>query len=81
MEKEVKITETVQDNNSLTEEEKLKRVKEAKGGTWYDGWRPYCMMCDYGGRMTQHSYGFQCPKCRNLIGWNLKRLQESPLNK
>lgn len=35
--------ETLQDNLSLSEEEKLRRVKEAKGGTWYDGWRPYCM--------------------------------------
>lgn len=72
--------ETMQDNLSLSEEEKLRRVKEAKGGTWDDGWRPYCLMCDFGGRMDQYPYGFRCPKCGNLIGWNLTRLQESPLN-
>jgi len=33
--------ETMQDNLSLSEEEKLRRVKEAKGGTWYDGWRAF----------------------------------------
>ena len=34
--------ETVQENINLSDEEKLKRLKEAKGGTWYDGWKPYC---------------------------------------
>ena len=31
----------MQDNLSLSEEEKLRRVKEAKGGTWYDGCRAF----------------------------------------
>lgn len=75
------VMETMQDNLSLSEEEKLRRVKEAKGGTWYDGWRPYCTMCDFGGRVRQYPYGFRCPKCGNITGWNLTRLQESPLNR
>ena len=29
--------ESVQENINLSDEEKLKRLKEAKGGTWYDG--------------------------------------------
>lgn len=60
------VMETIQDNVTLSEEEKLRRVKEAKGGTWYEDWKPYCMTCSYNGHM---------------IGFNLTRLQESPLNK
>lgn len=73
--------ETVQDNISLSEEEKLERLKTAKGGNWYEGWKPYCMMCSYNGRMNEQPYGFRCPNCGNMIGFNLTRLQESPLNK
>lgn len=73
--------ETVQENINLSDEEKLKRLKEAKGGTWYDGWQPYCCMCHYNGRMTPMSYGFCCPCCGNMIGFNLTRLKESPLNR
>lgn len=57
-----------------------RRLKEAKGGTWYDGWRPYCMMCNRSDRMVSEPYGFKCPQCGNMIGFNLKRLKESPLN-
>lgn len=73
--------ETVQENINLSDEEKLKRLKKAKGGTWYDGWQPYCCMCHYNGRMTPMSYGFCCPCCGNMIGFNLTRLKESPLNR
>lgn len=73
--------ETIQDNVTLSEEEKLRRVKEAKGETWYEDWKPYCMMCSYNGRMEKQNYGFRCPSCGNMIGFNLTRLQESPLNK
>ena len=62
-------------------ETKLKLLKEAKGGTWYTGWRPYCMMCNTMHRMRQRDYGFECLQCRNMIGWNLYRLNDSPLNK
>lgn len=74
---------------ALPEHEKLRLLKEAKGGTWYDGWRPYCIKCNTLGRMTQMEYGFKCegkddwfrrPGCGNMIGWDLKRLKESPLN-
>lgn len=73
--------ETVKDNINLSEEEKLRRLKEAKDGIWYDGWKPYCMMCSYNGRMDSMQYGFKCPSCGNMIGFNLTRLRESPLNK
>ena len=64
----------------LSSEQKLETLKLAKGGTWYDGWKPYCLMCSYGGRMDERKFGFQCPKCKNMIGWDLTRLKESPLN-
>ena len=73
--------ETVQENINLSDEEKLKRLKEAKGGTWYDSQKPYCCTCSYNGRMISTDYGFKCPSCRNMIGFNLTRLKESPLNK
>lgn len=47
---------------------------------WKDGWRPYCMMCNRSDRMVSEPYGFKCPQCGNMIGFNLKRLKESPLN-
>lgn len=43
-------------------------------------WRPYCMMCNRSDRMVSEPYGFKCPQCGNMIGFNLKRLKESPLN-
>lgn len=73
--------ETIQENIKLSQEEKLRRLKEAKDGTWYDGWKPFCMMCSYNDRMISTDYGFRCPSCGNMIGFNLTRLQESPLNK
>jgi len=66
---------------ALDEELKLSILKEAKGGTWYDGWTPYCAPCTGLVRMTQRAYGFECPACRNMIGWNLYRLTDSPLNR
>lgn len=80
---------TIAEMEALTEEQKLKTLKEAKGFSWYDGWRPYCLMCATCGRMTPMSYGFKCegkgdmfqrPGCGNMIGFDLTRLQESPLN-
>ncbi len=71
---------TVAEMEALSPEEQLSTLKLAKGGTWYDGWRPYCIMCSYSGRIQQMPYGFKCPTCRNMIGWDLTRLQESPLN-
>lgn len=73
--------ETIQENLNLSKEEKLSRLKAAKDGTWYDGWKPYCMSCSFSGRMIQTDYGFKCPSCCNMIGFNLTRLKESPLNK
>jgi predicted RNA-binding Zn-ribbon protein involved in translation (DUF1610 family) len=72
--------ETIRENEELNEKEKYQRLKKAKGSTWYDGWKPYCLNCSSILRMEQKSYGFQCSKCDNIIGWNLKRLKESPLN-
>ena len=74
--------ETELENINLSEEEKLKRVKVAKGGSWYsDAWTPYCLTCSKMPRMNKRNYGFECPYCNNMIGWNLTRLKESPLNR
>lgn len=73
--------ETVAENESLSEAEKLERLKLAKGGSWYDGWKPYCMPCPGLHRMSPKPYGFECQRCGNMIGFNLTRLRESPLNK
>jgi len=60
---------------------KEQMLKNAKPGTWYDDWKPYCMMCETFKRMEQHDYGFKCTCCGNMIGWDLTRLTDSPLNK
>ena len=71
---------SVQDNISLSNEEKLSRLKEAKSGSWYYNWQPYCMTCNTMSRMSKQEYGFKCLCCGNMIGWDLTRLKESPLN-
>ena len=73
--------ETIKENLNLSENEKLERLKKAKGGTWYDGWRAYRMMCSSSDRMVSTNYGFKCLSCGNIVGFNLTRLAESPLNK
>lgn len=72
--------ETIKENENLSEEEKLDRLKNAKCGDLFDGWTPYCMMCDSSPRMISMNYGFVCTDCGNMIGFNLTRLVESPLN-
>ncbi len=77
--------ETVEENIALSDEEKLARLKEAKGGTWYDDWKPYCVQSHIPcgsrlNRMVKMPYGFRCLYCGNMIGWNGHRLKESPLN-
>jgi hypothetical protein len=74
---------TVAQSIALPDEEKARMVREAKGGTWYDGWRPYCVAvrCTSGlQRMVTEAYGFRCTVCGNMIGWDCVRLIESPLN-
>lgn len=66
---------------SLSIDKQLKMLKEAKGGTWYDGWKPYCLRCRGLIRMDSKEYGFRCSRCTNQIGFDLIRLLESPLNK
>lgn len=73
--------ETIRENQLLSDEEKKSRLKNAKIGEVYDGWTPYCMMYKKSPRMISMNYGFVCPDCGNMIGFNLTRLQESPLNK
>lgn len=67
-------------NIGLSKADRLIILKEAKETTWYDNWKPYCLVCDCYDRMEQHEYGFECLSCRNMIGWDLTRLVESPLN-
>ncbi len=71
---------TVATSSALEESERLRLLKAAKGGTWYDGWQPYCGMCSTMQRMERKPYGFRCGSCRNMIAWDLTRLVESPLN-
>jgi hypothetical protein len=69
---------------ALPEDVKLATLKEAKGGSWYDNWKPYCVReaCPSGlQRMEKHPYGFECKTCGNKIGWDLTRLDDSPLNR
>jgi predicted RNA-binding Zn-ribbon protein involved in translation (DUF1610 family) len=56
---------------TMSQGDKEEMLKKAKAGSYYNGWRPYCLKCDFGGRMEERNYGFQCPKCGNTIGWNL----------
>jgi len=71
---------TVAENEAMSDEEKLAATKAAKMGSWYDGWRPYCLKCNTFARMSSMSYGFKCLSCGNMIGFDCTRLQESPLN-
>jgi tRNA(Ile2) C34 agmatinyltransferase TiaS len=71
---------TIKDNEILTETERMEILRLAKGGSWYVEWKPYCVNCSYSLRMEQKTFGFKCSNCNNLIGWDLRRLQESPLN-
>ncbi len=64
----------------IPEHIKLEILKEAKMGSWYDDWKPYCGTCSTMSRMIQHNYGFKCSCCGNMIGWDLNRLHDSPLN-
>lgn len=73
---------TTDESAALPEETKLQTLKESKGSPWYDGWTPYCLVpaCRGLGRMERRPYGFECPGCGNLIGFDLVRLDDSPLN-
>lgn len=67
---------------ALSESQVFEILKGAKGGSWYDdNWKPYCLMCSTIERMGKRDYGFECMCCKNMIGFDLKRLIESPLNK
>ncbi len=72
---------TSAESASIPEDVKLLMLKNAKMGSWYNNWKPYCGTCSVMSRMIQHDYGFQCNSCKNMIGWDLHRLIDSPLNK
>ncbi len=70
---------------ALSPEQQLEMTKEAKGGSWDPKWRPYCTQeqvpCSSGRlRMDRMNFGFRCRICGNIIGFDLTRLKESPLN-
>ncbi|EKD22601.1 MAG: hypothetical protein ACD_84C00039G0008 [uncultured bacterium] len=71
---------TVAESSALVPDVKLAMLQNAKPGTWYDDWKPYCGTCSTMQRMVKHEYGFRCAGCGNMIGWDLTRLVESPLN-
>ena len=60
-------------------DEDLATLKKAKGGSWYDGWRPYCLVCQDMPRMSRKPFGFECPDCSNMINWDLTRHPDSPV--
>jgi hypothetical protein len=72
---------TVTESSALPPATKDAMLREAKMGTWYDGWEPYCMTCDTMRRMDKEAFGFHCRCCGNMIAWDLTRLAESPLNR
>jgi len=72
---------SIQYYKQLSPEEQQEMLKKAKGGSWYDGWKPYCVKCSAMKRMNSQDYGFSCCYCRNMIGFDLCRVIESPLNK
>lgn len=37
----------------------------------YEGWRPYCLVCNTMMRMETRPYGFQCVSCKNKIKHDL----------
>ena len=74
------MSRTRAESAALPREQQIATLKEAKGGTWYDDWAPYCMVCTSMARMGERDYGFECRCCRNQIGWDLCRLTDSPLN-
>lgn len=76
---------SIEDMNALTEQQKIEMLTEARGGIYEKKWWPYCLQkvrpCNAGlKRMERMSFGFWCTKCGNIIGFDLERLQESPLN-
>ena len=75
---------TVAEMRAVPESERLAIIKEAKGGSWYDdNYTPYCVhyVCKCTSpRSIKTDYGFVCPDCGNMSGWDMKRLKESPLN-
>jgi hypothetical protein len=86
MENTITLPQTVSENETLSESKKLEMLKLAKGGTWYDDWKPYCCQtittCHSRlARMIIMKYGFRCAYCGDMLGWGLNRLKESPLNK
>lgn len=71
---------SIEESAALPDDVKLTMLKKAKIGTWKEGWRPYCLCCSTNLRMNETNYGFCCLSCGNMIGWDLQRLLESPLN-
>ncbi len=71
---------TIKENQNLSCEQKIAILKNAKGGELIPNWSPFCLNCASNTRMLRQSYGFQCKSCRNMIGWDLTRLVESPTN-
>ncbi len=60
--------------------EMLAKAQEMSGASKNPNWRPYCLTCTTFDRMNSQPYGFKCRKCGNEIGFDLQRVEESPLN-
>jgi len=54
-----------------------------KGGEHVDqskNWLLICECCNRSRKMLLEPYGYKCPKCGDMIGFDFKRLAESPIN-
>jgi hypothetical protein len=80
---------TVAFNTALSDEEKISRMNAAMSHCSPKDltYSPYCIMMkgeQYSNctspRMTKQPYGWKCPDCGNMIGFNMERLEESPFN-
>jgi hypothetical protein len=47
----------------------------------YEGWNPYCLVCDTMLRMMPIDGGWKCDMCRNEIGLDLQHKSGSPVFK
>jgi len=76
---------TFEYNRQLSDSDKQAILKEAKGGSWYDGWAPFHVLpqpmsqsgCS-SPRMIPQDYGFICPDCGlgSEIGFNLEAITD-----
>jgi|GEM_PF-5463114 len=78
---------TVAYNTALSDQQKIEDIQNSCGKDKDLTYTPFCFAriikrwaCK-SPRMISKPYGFKCPECGNMLGFNSERLVESPLNK